>query len=424
MRNTYLVAKYALLTTIRSRSFWVITLLMPAFLLAFQVYGAMRENGIEVGGSDEADSQEAEPVNVFRVGLVDEGEMIPVIPPGIPAEWFIRYPDLASARAALRAQEIDQFVVLPAAYLSEGKVMVYDRDFAITTGGSEMSQGFGNQNDWMLDYMIVYNLTGDPLLSQALRNPTPGDLVQYRDLQPVVQEVVEGNKELAILIGRIVPFLFYIILIFGSSYLLGAVTTEKENLTAEVLLVSVQPQEFMWGKILGLGFVTLIQFLIWLAGGFLALQRSAPALGIAAVSLPPDFWVWAAMFLVLGYLVYGGFMVAVGAISPNNREANQTIWIIVLPQLPALMFASEFAENPDGPLAVFLSLFPLSAPGAMVTRLAVTEVPLWQLILSIVGLVITAYLVMRLAGKFFQAGNLLSTTAFSYKRLISGWKNE
>jgi ABC-2 type transport system permease protein len=121
--------------------------------------------------------------------------------------------------------------------------------------------------------------------------------------------------------------------------------------------------------------------------------------------------------------MYGGIMAAVGAISPNTREANQTIWLIVLPQLPAIMFASEFAENPNGPLAVFLSIFPLSAPGAMVTRLAVTEVPAWQLALSLGLLVATAYAVIALAARFFQAGNLLSSSSFSYKRLFAGWKN-
>jgi ABC-2 type transport system permease protein len=423
MRNIYLVGKQALLVTIRAKSFWVITLLVPGFLLVFQVYNALREGGVDLSKPEETESSQEAAVQSFRVGLVDEGQLIQTIPPELPGEWFVRYADLAAARAAFETGEISQIVVLPGDYLSEGKIIVYARDYAITTASSQAGLGFGSQNDWMLSYLLAYNLTGDAELSKALRDPLPQDRTQYHDLQPEIQEAVTGNPALAILIGRIIPFLFYMILIFGSSYLLGAVTNEKENRTAEVLLLSVQPREFMLGKVLGLGVVTLFQLVIWMGGGFLAMQRSAPLLGNVMIDLPPGFWVWAVIYLLLGYLVYGGIMAAVGAISPNTREANQTIWLIVLPQLPALMFASEFAENPNGPIAVFLSLFPLSAPGAMVTRLAVTDVPTWQLALSLGLLVATAWGMIWLAARFFQSGNLLSTASFSYKRLWSGWKN-
>jgi ABC-2 type transport system permease protein len=422
MRNTYLVARQAMLVTIRTKSFWVISLLIPLFLLAFQAYSALRESGIDISKPAEADSQPGATAQPFQIGLVDASGLLQGIPPEIPGEWFVRFTSLETARAALHSGKVDQVVYLPGDYLTQGKILVYDKDFAITSNSNDTGLGFGSQHQRMLEYILVYNLTGDPQLSRALLDPLPPELVQYNDLQPKIQQIT-GNPALAILIGRIVPFLFYMILIFGSSYLLGAVTSEKENRTAEVLLLSVQPREFMLGKVLGLGVVTLIQLVIWLGGAFFAMKRSAPVLGLVGFDLPPGFWLWAVVYLVLGYLVYGGIMAAVGAISPNTREANQTIWLIVLPQLPAIMFASEFAENPNGPLATFLSLFPLSAPGAMVTRLAVTEVPVWQLALSLTLLAATAYGIITLAARFFQSGNLLSNASFNYRRLWSGWKN-
>jgi len=64
----------------------------------------------------------------------------------------------------------------------------------------------------------------------------------------------------------------------------------------------------------------------------------------------------------------------------------------------------------------------LSAPSAMVTRLAITEVPLWQILLSLAGLAVTAYLIISLAGRFFRAENLLSGASLNVKRFLKGWK--
>jgi ABC-2 type transport system permease protein len=90
--------------------------------------------------------------------------------------------------------------------------------------------------------------------------------------------------------------------------------------------------------------------------------------------------------------------------------------------MPTLMFGRTFAEDPNGMLAVVLSLFPLSAPSAMVTRLAVAPVPLWQILISLAGLALSAYLFIVLAGRFFRAGNLLSHDSFNWRRLATGWK--
>ena len=128
------------------------------------------------------------------------------------------------------------------------------------------------------------------------------------------------------------------------------------------------------------------------------------------------------MFLVAGYLLFAAIMAAGGAIAANAREASPLTFLVILPLMPTLMFGYEFAENPHSPLVVALSLFPFSAPSAMVTRLAVSPVPLWQILLSLGLLVATAYGCLALAARFFRAGNLLSDTAFSFKRLATGWR--
>ena len=236
-------------------------------------------------------------------------------------------------------------------------------------------------------------------------------------MNPAV-ETSEGDRALAQVVAQVIPYLFYFIMLVGSGYLLRSVVTEKENRTVEVLLLSLHPRELMVGKILGLSVVTLVQLGVWFSGGTVILNRGAALLDVSAFTFPPGFFVWAILFLVLGFLLFASVMAAAGAIAPTAREGNQVAWLLIIPLLPTLMFGDE----PNNPVMLVLSLFPFSAPSAMVTRLAFGEVPLWQTIVSLLGLAGTTYLMVVFAGRFFRAGNLLSDTSFSLRRLATGWR--
>jgi len=207
----------------------------------------------------------------------------------------------------------------------------------------------------------------------------------------------------------------------GASYLMRSVVAEKENRTAEVLLVSLDARQLMLGKVLAMSLLVLLQAVIWVGGGALALDRGAELLKLGQFEFPPGFAVWALLFLVLGYLLFASIMAAAGAIAASAREAGQAIWVLVLPLMPTLMFGPEMIETPDSPLVLFLSLFPLSSPSAMVTRLAVQAVPLWQILLSLALLAGTTYAVVVLAARFFRSGNLLSGESFNWRRFVAGW---
>ncbi len=157
-------------------------------------------------------------------------------------------------------------------------------------------------------------------------------------------------------------------------------------------------------------------------GGVLILNRGAALLDLSGFTFPPGFVVWAILFLALGFLLFASVMAAAGAIAPTAREGNQVAWLLMLPLMPMLMFGRLFAEEPNNSLTLVLSLFPFSAPSAMATRLALGEVPLWQIIVSLLGLAGTTYLMVVLAARFFRAGNLLSDAPFDWHRLATGWR--
>jgi ABC-2 type transport system permease protein len=419
MQNVWLVIKHEVITTLKRPSFWIMTFLMPALLLGLQIYTAIQDSDLENANADKA--EETSTVTMPAIGLVDEAGLIAEMPAGFPPDLFLPYADEAAARAALEADQIEQYVHIPTDYIATGDVTVYDKDFRILASGENMGAAFHSTNEWMLGYIINLNLTGDPQLASTLRNPVPAAYTERHVINPPV-ETDESVRALGEIVARVMPYMFYFILLVGSSYLLRSVADEKENRTVEVLLLSLHPRQLMMGKILGLSAVTLLQLGIWFGGGALIVNQGTALLDVSGFAFPPGFIVWAFLFLALGFLLFASVMAAAGAIAPTAREGNQVTWLLMLPLMPTLMFGQLFMEEPNSPLVLVLSLFPFSAPSAMVTRLALGPVLLWQIIVSLAGLALTTYLMVVLAGRFFRASNLLSDASFSLRRLATEWR--
>jgi ABC-2 type transport system permease protein len=188
-------------------------------------------------------------------------------------------------------------------------------------------------------------------------------------------------------------------------------------------LVSLRPRDLMLGKILGLSVVALAQMAIWFGGALLILDQSQQLLQIAsAFSLPPGFAMWGLLYFAFGYLLYASLMGAVGALAPSAREGGSITFMVLLPLMIPLWLNSTFIQSPNGTLATFLSMFPLTSPTSMMTRLSSGSVPAWQPLLGLAFLVITTYLVVLLAARFFRADNLLSESALGWKRLVAEFR--
>jgi len=419
MRAIWLVIKHDVAVSLRKRSFWVLSLLLPLLLLGMNAFNFLRSSERE----GDSGTQLAAPAAATAIGFLDRSGLVSRIPVSIPSGLLVAFADEAAARAALDLGAIAQYVVIPSDYLQTGEVQVYDRNFQVLRGSQAADVGLEGSSQWMLDLLLTENLTGDPLLAGVLRNPTPGSLAQVHITRPAEQSGA-NDEGLARLVLSILPMIYYVLLLTGSSYLMQSVVAEKESRTVEVLLLSINPRQLMVGKLLAGSVVLAIQLVIWMGGGVLALNRGAALLEAASFAFPPGFVLWASLLLLLGYLLYASIMAAVGALAPTAREGNQAVFILVIPFMPVLMLSQMFLEQPQHPLVVGLSLFPFSAPAAMVTRLAVGPVPVVQILLSLALLALTTGLFVLLAARFFKAGNLLSEAAFTWKRLAAGWRHE
>ena len=406
IRKIFLVIKYEIVTILKKRSFWILTFIFPAFILLLslgtQIIGG---NAIEEA-EEQASSIEHQSGIAGGIGYVDEAGVIKNIPAWIPDEFFELYTDTDTAKSALVDGTIRQYYLVPSNFIETGQFYLIDRDFQPMRSST---------NAEIFEEVILNNLIEQSEHGLILYNPTPN--IQYHQILPSTKP--DEENPLTYIVPLATLFIFFFTITTSSGFMLTSVTREKENRIVEILLVSLNPRELMLGKVIGLGCVALFQMSIWMGGAIFSLNRSSEIIEIASTfTLPPGFVFWGFLFFLFGYFLYSSLLGAIGALAPNAREGSQFTFIIILPLLIPIWFNVAFVQYPDGPLAKFLSIFPLTSI-SMMTRLTATKVPLWQILLSLGGLVLTTYIFVLTAARFFQAETLLSTDSINLKRIMN-----
>lgn len=411
MRNIVLVIKHEIITTLQKRSFWILTFVFPAFILLLSVgTQAIGSRAIEKA-EEQASSVEYQASITSGVGYVDKSGLIHTIPTWVPEDFFIFYPEATAAETDLQEGLIRQYYLIPSDFMETGTYLLIDREYQPLRS---------TNNAEIFEEIILQNLIDRDEFGLLLNDPTPS--IQHHQIVPTSEP--DEENPLTFIVPFATLFIFFFTITTSSGFMLTSVTREKESRTAEILLVSIKPRELMLGKVIGLGCVALFQMSIWMGGALFSLNRSAEFADLSSTfTLPPGFVLWGILFFLFGYFLYASLLGALGALAPNSREGGQFTFIIILPLLIPLWFNVAFIENPNGQVATFLSLFPLTSI-SMMTRITATIVPIWQIILSLVGLALTTYLIVLLAAKFFRAETLLSSDSISLKRVFSAMKRQ
>ena len=273
----------------------------------------------------------------------------------------------------------------------------------------------------------------------------------------------KGINEFKALVGGLFGYLIMMFIIIYGGFVMRSVIEEKTSRIIEVIISSVKPFQLMLGKIIGTSLAGITQFLIWILSASLLLviamvlldldpsllwsgsagpQMLDPALLtgnfqpddttllIVEEFLKVPMGLLLAFFLVyfvLGYLIYSSIYAAIGAAVDNETDTQQFIFPIILPLMLAIYvgFFSVFS-NPHGPIAVAFSIFPLTSPIVMLMRLpgGIGEggVPLWELVLSVVLLVLTFLAIVFLAAKIYRVGILMYGKKPTYRELFKWLK--
>ena len=307
------------------------------------------------------------------------------------------------------------------------------------------------------DYRIAsYNIEG---LDQILKDVKANVRLRSYTISDSGEEKISEAGVYSILSMILGIFLFMFITLFGGM-VMSSVIEEKTSRVVEVLVSSVKATELMFGKIIGIALVALTQFLLWIVlsvaiisiggavigfdklqganptemvtsmGGVDAEQLEAATAqmtdenGIATVMGTLTNLPWGQLiglflvYFIFGYLLYASMFAAIGSAVENEGDTQQLQLPLTIPLLLAYFIALYAFRAPDSPIAFWGSIIPFTSPIVMISRLPF-GVPAWEIILSIVLLVVTFVAMAWVSAKIYKVGILMFGKKSTWKDL---WK--
>ena len=234
------------------------------------------------------------------------------------------------------------------------------------------------------------------------------------------QGEVKSRIEVNYIIAYILTFFLYIMLIIYGVMIMRSVLEEKTQRITETIISSIRPFELLAGKIIGISALGITQLLVWgiiillpLAVGVSFITHFSPDVvelfsNIKLVHISLLTIAFFFFFFVLGFLLYASFFAAVGAIVNSEDEAQQLQIYIMLPIIIQYLIFFTIVQNPESSLAYWTSIIPFFTPILMLARMSVLDpqIPdgLW---LSVVLLVVTTYLTIKVTAKIYRIGILM-----------------
>jgi len=212
--------------------------------------------------------------------------------------------------------------------------------------------------------------------------------------------------------------LYMSILLYGVQ-VMGAVVEEKTSRVIEVLVSSLKPVQLLAGKVLGVGAVGLFQISIWAASAWVLFRQKDLLLqvvglqtggvmgggGFPEVSLGTIAIILS--YFLLGYFLYAAMFAAVAAMSNSEAEARQAQMPVVMLLVIPTMLMIGILQQPDGNMAVALSLIPFTSPIAMPVRWAAATVPAVEIAASLALLLGTLAFIVWIAARIYRVGILM-----------------
>tara|TARA_Y100001935_G_scaffold93147_1_gene77414 strand:- start:27146 stop:28444 length:1299 start_codon:yes stop_codon:yes gene_type:complete len=419
-----LVLQREYLTRVRTKSFILSTILTPLVIIGFMavmVYITVTDTEVEK-----------------KVGIVDET--------GVLFERLVeqneaRYIDVSDIYAdSLRKEvlngKLDGYITLSNAVIDSNTspTLLYGG-----SGGISFIESIRSD---------IRSVVREERLARANVSDDIRKIFEQRPSLEAKKLTEEGEEQDNAVFGTILGIILGIMIFVGlfgyGAVLMRSVIEEKTNRIVEVIASSVKPIELMIGKLFGVCLLALTQFGLWIAVYAGLSVAAAPVatmfMNQQQANLPPEaaeiaannfdpsqleqfvidpmVFVYFFIFFVLGFLIYSAVFAAIGAAVDSEQDTQQFMMPVMLPIFAGYMLNFKIAENPDSSLALFASLFPLTSPINMMTRIVSSNVPVWEVLLSIALMAGTFAGLMWMAAKIYRVGILMYGKKPSYKELV------
>jgi ABC-2 type transport system permease protein len=421
LSRTLAIIRREYLERVRTKAFWISTLLVPIFMGGMMVIPALlaaRGGGEYSVAVLDLTGRFYGPVadEVRRMLSGDDEKLVVELVEQDAAE------NLEATRERVKEQvqeqEFDGMLILPATLPEEGEPEYVAPNVAAFKLLVVLERSVNNV------------MVADRLTSEGIAHDRVGELTRRVDLKTL--KLGAGGEETkdegqAFFMSYIFVLIIYMSVLMYGIYVMRGVLEEKSSHIVEVIISTVKPFELMLGKILGIGAVGLTQMVLW-AGMGLAL--SAPpmlvAMGLGGAELPripATVLVFFVVYFVLGFLLYGTLYAGVGAAFDTEQDAQNFQGVITIFLVIPLVMIIQIMNDPGGTLSVVLSLVPFFTPILMFLRMTLVQVPPLEIAASVVLMVATILAMAWLVGKVYRVGILMHGSKPKLKDLLR-WVRE
>jgi ABC-2 type transport system permease protein len=422
----YLVLKREYLTRVKSKVFIISTLLIP---LGFVAYIALII-GIQFWESEpRQDIAIHDQTSVLVDRLIEQNE-----------ERYQNLSDVSvdSIRTLVQAGQMDGYILLTEEHVTGNATPEF-----IYTGSSSMALQASIRSE--LREVIREERLARAEVTEDVRNIFDSTVALHS--RKLTETGVEEEDHAAFYsaLGFILGLIIFFSLFMYGTIIMRGVIEEKSNRIIEVIASSIRPIELLTGKILGITSVALTQFLVWtglifligLAASPLAMMLAgdisvdpAAAQTVEGIdpatfqipAVPPSLIILFFTFFILGYFLYSALFASIGSAVDSESDTQQLMMPVFILLFIGFFLNVEVVQNPDSALSIFGSLFPFFAPMNMITRLAISSVPFWQIAVSILLMIATIAGTMLLSARIYRVGILQYGGKAGYKDLLKWFR--
>lgn len=410
MHKTLIIAKREYLERVRSRSFVIMTLLIPALMFGVTVVPTLLMNK----GSGEskhiavvaADRDTAEMIRTRIEEKQDEKSLDakPTKKRGMtPAHFSVEVSTdtTDSARVALTGRvnnkQLDGFLWATPEAIKAHKIDFVTRDTSSFIENSILGQSVSDA------------LRRNALKDKGLKEDDIDAALQPVDVEPRSPLGKDAPNPQVMFFATLgmVMVLYMTVLLYGIN-VMRSILEEKTSRIMEVMLSTASAKEMMAGKILGVGAIGLTQVAIWAGASLIFAAGPLVASGdMLKGVLTIKLLVFFPLYFLLGYVLYSTLCAAVGSMVNSEQEAQQLQFLVMMPMILSIVVIMQIFQHPNSPLAFWGSMFPFTAPLVMFTRIAMQTPPPWQIALSIALMLATIYGMIWLCGRIYRVGILM-----------------
>lgn len=255
--------------------------------------------------------------------------------------------------------------------------------------------------------------------AQLAELTTPVQIGAMKQLAPGEEGAGDGGaakpKDAAVInyvIVYILIILFFMTIMMTGNMIAAEVTAEKSSRIMEILITSVSPIAQMFGKIIGMFFIGLLQIMIFgvVIAVNISLPHNRPVLADFNLDLSQinvEVLVFGLIFYILGYFLYATLFAAIGSLVSRTEELGQAIMPITMLSLAAFYIGIFSLGAPNSMLLKISNFIPFFSPVSMIVRVGVGNTPMWEILVSLVILIVAILLFGWLSAKIYRTGVLL-----------------